>query len=95
MEIHTHPQRITTTQETDFAGEQANRRSPAPLVLLISKEIQQILSKGSNTLRVATDFHQTDGWRLGGKIGLSVDVLRISKSNCNALLSPSSAQGER
>lgn len=32
-------------------------------------------------MRVATDFDQTDGQHLGGKIGLSVDVLRISKSN--------------
>lgn len=47
-------------------------------------------------MRVATDFDQTDGQRLAGKIGLSVDVLRISKSNtCNELFSPGSAQGER
>lgn len=32
-------------------------------------------------MRVATDYDQTDGQRLGGKIGLAVDVLRISKSN--------------
>lgn len=69
MEIHTYPYRITTTQETDFAGKQAKRRSLAPLVLLISKETQQRLSKGSNTLRVATNCDQTDGQHLGGKTG--------------------------
>lgn len=81
MEIHTYPLRITTTQQTDFAGKKANRRSPAPLILLISKETQQRLSKGSNTLRVATNCDQTDGQCLGRKTGLSADVLRISKSN--------------
>lgn len=91
MEICTHPYRITTSQEIDFARKRANRRSLAPLEVLISKETQRRLSKGSNTLRVAAGFDQTDGQLLDGKILLSVDTLRISKSNtamhCSTVLS--------
>lgn len=96
VEICTHPYGMTTTRETDLARKQANRRNPAPSVISISKETQWRLSKGSNTFRVATDFDQTDGQCLDGKIHLSVVYAKNLKVKyCNALLSPSSAQRER